>query len=45
MLLKINKLYLMTEVYSNTYKTDCLQAGILLTKRGSLFSSREFDMK
>lgn len=34
MLLKINKLYLMTEVYSNTYKTDCLQAGILLTKKG-----------
>ena len=34
MLLKINKLYLMTEVYSNTHKTDCLQAGILLTKKG-----------
>lgn len=34
MLLKINKLFLMTEVYSNTYKTDCLQAGILLTKKG-----------
>lgn len=27
MLLKINKLYLMTEVYSNTYKTDRLQTG------------------
>ena len=24
----------MTKGYSNTYKTDCLQAGILLTKKG-----------
>ena len=35
----------MTEVCSNTYKTDCLQAGILLTKKGvACFFSRWFDM-